>query len=132
MRRTISKVATERSSFRVAFVANLIIVGLLAALAVVRVLTPNGFGIAGLAALMICGLIWYVAAKSVRRPLNTSVVSNRGTKTNDKGLYIRVAVILVLLVFGAAVDGPWWPKLIGASVLMLYFYGTLRARRFHS
>ena len=129
MRRTISKVAKESFNFPVAFIANLIIVGLLAALAVGGVLTPRGFGITGLAALILCGLIWYVAAKSVR-PLNTSVILNQGTKTNDKGLYIRVAVVLVLLAFGATAEGPWWPKLIGASVLMLYLIGTLRARRF--
>ena len=46
-----------------------------------------------------------------------------------KGVYIRVAVILALLVLSAwaTKGGPWLPRLIGASMLVLFLIGTLRA-----
>ena len=113
-------------------VVNVTILGLITALFVGGALTPRGFGIAGLAAMAACGAVWYFALKSFPRTVNANVTRNQGTRISVKGFYIRVAVILALLVFSAwaTKGGPWLLRLIGASVVVLFLIGTLRARRF--
>jgi protein-S-isoprenylcysteine O-methyltransferase Ste14 len=113
-------------------VVTLTILGLLTALLLGGTLTPRGFGIAGLAAMALCGAVWYFALKSFPRPLNANVTQNQGTKMSVKGFYIRIVVILALLFFyaWATKGGPWLPRLIGAAILVLFLIATLRARRF--
>jgi hypothetical protein len=132
MRSEISQGATKSFNIRVAVVVNVTSLGLITALFIRGVLTPRGLGIAGLAAMAVCGAVWYFALKSFPWPVNANIARNRGTKTSVKGLYVRVALILTLLVFSAwaTKGGPWLPRLIGASVLVLFLIGTLRARRF--
>jgi hypothetical protein len=132
MPQEISQGTAKNLKLRVAVVVNVAIIGLIAVLFIGGALTPRGFGIAGLAAMAVCAVVWYFALKSLRRPLNASVTGNQVTRTNDKGTYIRIAVIVALLVFAtwASKGGPLLPRLIGASVLMLYLFATLRGRRF--
>jgi len=78
--------------------------------------------------MVVCGAVWYFALKSFPRPVNANVTRNQSTKMTVKGVYIRVAVILALLVLSAwaTKGGPWLPRLIGASMLVLFLIGTLR------
>jgi hypothetical protein len=119
-------------NLRVAVVVTLTILGLLTALLLGGTLTPRGFGIAGLAAMALCGAVWYFALKSFPLPLNANVTQNQGTKMSVKGFNIRIALILALLFFSAwaAKGGSWLPRLIGAAILVLFLIATLRARRF--
>jgi len=124
MRQAISQGAAKNFNLRVAAVVTAGILGLLAALFLGGTLTLRNFGIAGLVVMAVSGAAWYFTLKSSPR-------RNQEAKMSVKGFYIRVAVILALLVFSAWATrgGPWLPRLIGASVLVLFLIGTLRARR---
>ena len=132
MREVFSQGPTKTFNLRVAVVVQVTVLGLLTALLLGGTFTPRGFGIAGIAAMVVCGAVWYFALKPFPQPVNADVTRNQGTKISVKGIYIRVAVILALLVFSAwaTKGGPWLPRLIGASMLVLFLIGTLRARRF--
>jgi protein-S-isoprenylcysteine O-methyltransferase Ste14 len=115
-------------NLRLAVVVNVTILGLITDLFMEGALTPRGFGIAGLAAVAVCGAIWYFALKYFPRTVNANVTRNKDTKMSVKGFYVRVAVIVALLAFSilATKGGPWLPRLIGASVLVLFLIGILR------
>jgi len=127
----------KNPNLRVAVVAaavvNVTILGLIIALFLGGALTPRRFGIAGLSAIAVSGAVWYLAL-NFPPPLDANVSRNQGTKINANGFSVRVAVILALLVFSAWATrgGPWLPRLIGASMLMLFLIGALRSRRFPS
>ena len=112
-------------------VVNIATLGLLTVLLLARMLTPRDFGIAGLAAMAVCGVVWYLALRSPTR-LRSIPTGNQQGRSNSKGFYIGIAVILALLAFSswATRGGPWPPRLIGACVLLLFLFGTLRARWF--
>lgn len=113
---------------RVALLLTVIIIGVVAALFVGGVLTARGLGIAGLFAMFVSAAIWYfIIRSSLARPAETGEGLNESANRSSEGLYIRVAVILGLLVFSAweTRGGPWLPRMIGASVLILYLLGTV-------
>jgi hypothetical protein len=110
---------------------NIATLGLLTVLLLAAMLTPRGFGIASLAAMAVCGVVWYLALRPPNR-LRSIPTGNQHRRSNTKGFYVRITAILALLAFStwATRGGPWPPRLIGACVLLLFLFGTLRARWF--
>jgi drug/metabolite transporter (DMT)-like permease len=120
----------RKTKLRAAVLMTVTILGVLVALFAGGILTPRGFGIAGLFAMLISGMVWYFAISSVDRPMERPLGQKETAGLGSRGLYIRVAIILTLLVFAAweTRGGPLLPRLIGASILILFLLGTIRAK----
>jgi hypothetical protein len=129
MRGVVVRIGLNNLGVRLAIFANLMIVGLLTVLEVRGILTPRGFGIAGLAAMVICGIIWYFAAKSIgRSSAANAILASQGAKVGNRRVYLQGALFLVLTIFTATRQGPWWVKLIGPCVMLVYIYVDWRVR----
>lgn len=120
----------RKVNLRAAVLTTLTILGTLIALFAGGILTPRGFGVAGILTMFICGAIWYFAVSSLDRSVERRVGRKESERLGSRGLYFRVAVILALLVFSAweTKGGPLLPRLIGGSVLVLFLIGTIRAK----
>ena len=131
MQQSIGPGAMKNASLRIAVVVTATVLGVLTVLGIAGMLTPRSFGIAGLAAMVVCGSVWYFAVKSVSRSTDASASQNQNTRTGGKGFYFQIAVFLIFLAFAAWATrgGPWLPRLLGASMLVLFGVGALRARR---
>jgi hypothetical protein len=117
-------------NLQVAVVVTVTILGILTALFAGGMLTPRGFGVAGLLAMFVSGVIWYLRIKAEAQSIATEESSlKQSRRISARALYVRVAVILALLVFSAweTRGGPWLPRLIGASILLIFLVGTVRA-----
>ena len=116
--------------FQIALATTAAVFAVFAALLTGRMLTPRGFGIAGLVTMTLCGYVWYRALKS---PVSTNAgVSQRQSLTwKDKRVYLRLAPFLIVLAFAswATRGGPWLPRLIGMIMLLLFSVGAVRYQR---
>ena len=118
-------------SVRIAVLVTVATFGILTALFVEGILTPRGFGIAGLLVIFGFAAIWYLMIRASARSNDAGGSPRESTNKTGRGLYFRVAVILALLIFSAweTRGGPWLPRLVGASILILFLIGTVRASR---
>jgi hypothetical protein len=64
MQESIGQGAMKNTSVRTAVVVTATILAVLTALLIGGILTPRSFGIAGLAAMVVCGSVWYFVVKS--------------------------------------------------------------------
>ena len=109
-------------------VSTAIALAILVILAITRTLNPQNFAI-GCAIVMIVSII--VMALFLRRTKESAEASGTMTASNNQISYrskhIRVVLILLWLVFALwfTRGGSWVPRLIGASVLVLFLIGTL-------
>jgi hypothetical protein len=122
--------AMKNISLQLAVLVTATVLGLLTALFIGGILTPHSFGIAGLAAMVICGSAWYCALKPFS-PSDAGIFQRQSTTSRGKGFYLRVAAILIVVAFAvwATRGGPGLPRLIGASMLLLFCIGRLCFRR---
>jgi len=116
--------------FQIAAAITAAVFAVLAALLTGRMLTPRVFGIAGLFTLAVCGYAWYRASKSYVST-NAGLSQRRSPTWKDKRVYLRLAPFLIVLILAiwASRGGPWLPRLIGMSMLLLFCVGALRYRR---
>lgn len=122
--------AMKNLSLRTVVVVTATVLGVLTALLIGGILTPRSFGIVGLASLVVCGSALSFAIKNAS-PRNGRILQRRSTTVRAKGFYLRITAFLIVLAFAvwATRGGPWLPRLIGASMLLLFLIGTLSARR---
>jgi hypothetical protein len=122
--------AMKNLSLRPVVVVTATVLGVLTALLIGGILTPRSFGLVGLASLVACGSALSLAIKNAS-PRDESILQRRSTTFRDKGFYLRIAAFLIVLAFAvwATRGGPWLPRLIGASMLLLFLIGTLYSRR---
>jgi len=122
--------AMKKPSLQIMAVVTATVPCILAALLIGGILTPRSFGIATLAAMVVCGSVWYPALK-YSSLVDARIFECQRTTLRGKGFYLRLAPFLIILAFGAWATrgGPWLPRLIGATMLSLFFVGALRSRQ---
>jgi hypothetical protein len=106
-------------------------VSALAAVMVLGLLTPRDFGIVAGGVTAAAAIAFYFCLKSFARQRGSNVTPTQSVRKSAKGLYLRIGIILSLFVVSALATrgGPLLPRLIGASVLILYLVGSVIARR---
>jgi hypothetical protein len=117
-------------SLQIAAALTAAVFAVLAALLTERMLTPRGFGIAGLVTTALCGYVWNRALKSYVST-NAGVSQPQSLTWRGRKFYLRLAPFLIVLAFAiwATRGGPWLPRLIGMIMLLLFCVGALRYRR---
>ena len=122
--------AMKSLSLRPVVFATATVWGVLTALLMGGILTARTFGIAGLASLVVCGSALSFAIKNAV-PKDESTPQHQSTKSRGKGVYLGIAAFLIVLVFAfwATRGGPWLPRLVGASMLLLVLIGRLYSKR---
>ncbi len=122
--------AMKNLTLRFAVVVTATFLGALVALINGGILTPRSFGIAGLAAMIVCGSMWYCALKYFS-PVDARVSERQSTTLEGKEFHLRLASFLIVLTFGAWASrgGPWLPRLVGVIVLLLFCIGARASRR---
>jgi hypothetical protein len=113
------------ANLRLAMIVTAAVTAVITALSIGGILTPRGFGVAGLVAMVVCGLAFYVFAIRPLSRQSANVVQRKSTRMSGKGLFFRVAALPIWLAFAtwATRGGPW----IGASMMVLFFIGYTRA-----
>jgi hypothetical protein len=116
--------AMKNVSLQIAVVVTATALGVPTALLIGGILTPRSFGIAGLAAMVCVVPVWYCGFKYFS-PLDAGIFQRQSTTSRGKGFYLRVAAFLIVLAFAAWATrgGLWLPRLIGASMLLLFVQG---------
>jgi drug/metabolite transporter (DMT)-like permease len=104
------------------------VLGLLVLLSVEGRLNPQTFAISCVIAMALAVVIWTVLLKRTNRPVQSpDEVASAGPRNVSKKKALQVAVLLLFLMaaFWMTRGGPWVPRLIGASVLVLLITGTV-------
>jgi len=112
----------------------LIVVGLgfLIILEITGVLNARNFAIAALAILLTSVVAWTALASQANRSGSASSATAASVTTiSARSQYLRVTLILLLLLVGFWMTrgAPWGPRLVGASVLLLFLSATLIPRK---
>lgn len=115
--------------FQIAVAVTATALGLLTACLVGDILTPRGFGLASLAAMVLCTFMWYHTLKGSRR--NIKDLERQNAKSDRGSIYVRLTLFLFLMIYGAWATrgGPWLPRMIGATMLSLFYVGVISSRR---
>jgi hypothetical protein len=90
------------------------------------------FGIANLGVMIVTAIAWHLVLK--RESLHTDgfkPTTPTDSRNWDRAKYIRVVVASVWLVVSLWLTrgGPWLPRLVGVSVLVLYLIATITRKR---
>ena len=96
--------------------------GLLTALLIEGRLNQQTFAIACVIVMVLAVVIWTVLLKRSNQPAGSSSPPNASKK---KGLQVALLLLFLALAFWMTRGGPWIPRLIGASVLVLFITGTV-------
>lgn len=103
-------------------------VAVLVFLFVTGVLNPQSFAMGCLVVMGISSTIWYVLLKRGSKHADGfEITIEPRHQSSNKTKHVKVAVILLWLVasFWITRGGPWPPRLIGASVVVLFLIGTM-------
>jgi hypothetical protein len=97
-----------------------------------RVVDWQIFGIANLGVMIVTAIAWHLALK--RESPHTDgfkPTTLTDSRNRDRAKYIRVVVASVWLVVSLWLTrgGPWFPRLAGASVLVLFLIATITRKR---
>jgi len=90
-------------------------------------LAPRTFAIDCAIVMIISTLTWTFLLKRTRSDADALSTTSAIIKSSYKTKDVEVAVLLLLLFvsFGLTRGGPWAPRLIGASILVLFLIGTI-------
>ena len=103
-----------------------IAVAALVLLAITGTLSAPRFAIGCVGVIGVSAVIWFILLKrGGADSFKTNGVSK--AQNGNRAKYVRVAILLLLLIAGFLITrgGPWIPRLLGASVLMLFWIGTI-------
>jgi drug/metabolite transporter (DMT)-like permease len=104
------------------------VLGLLVLLSVEGRLNPQTFAISCVIVMALAVVIWTVLLKRANRPVQSpDEVASAGPRHVSKKKALQVALLLLFLMaaFWMTRGGPWVPRLIGASMLVLLITGTV-------
>jgi cobalamin synthase len=96
--------------------------GLLTAFLIEGRLNQQTFAIACVIVMVLAVVTWTVLLKRSNQPAGSSSPPNVSKK---KGLQVALLLLFLALVFWLTRGGPWIPRLIGASMLILFITGTV-------
>jgi hypothetical protein len=91
-------------------------------------LAPRSFGIDCAIVMIISTFTWAFLLKRTRGDLEALNTRNNAlAKSGNKSKAVQVALLLLLMFvsFWLTRGGPWVPRLIGASMLVLFLIGTI-------
>ena len=97
--------------------------GLLTALLIEGRLNQQTFAIGCVIVMVLAVVIWTVLLKRSNRSLLSS--SSRPNASKKKGLQVALLFLFLALGYWMTRGGPWIPRLIGASMLVLFITGTV-------
>ena len=104
--------------------------GLLTTLLIEGRLNQQTFAIGCVIVMVLAVVIWTVLLKRPSQPAGSSDGAGSSSFPNaskKKGLQVVLLLLFLALVFWMTRGGPWIPRLIGASMLLLFTAGiTLR------
>jgi cobalamin synthase len=98
------------------------VLGLLTALLIEGRLNQQTFAIACVIVMVLAVVTWTVLLKRSNQPAGSSSPPNVSKK---KGLQVALLLLFLALGFWLTRGGPWIPRLIGASMLVLFITGTV-------
>jgi hypothetical protein len=96
--------------------------GLLTALLIEGRLNQQTFAIGCVIVMVLAVVIWTVLLKRSNQPAGSSSPPNASKK---KGLQVALLFLFLALGYWMTRGGPWIPRLIGASMLVLFITGTV-------
>lgn len=102
--------------------------GLLTALLIEGRLNQQTFAIGCVIVMVLAVVIWTVLLKRSNQPAGSSDGAGSSSPPNaskKKGLQVALLLLFLALVFWITRGGPWIPRLIGASMLVLFVTGIL-------
>lgn len=101
--------------------------GLLTALLIEERLNQQTFAIGCVIVMVLAVVIWTVLLKSSNQPAGSSDGAESASPPNaskKKGIQVALLLLFLALVFWMTRGGPWVPRLIGASMLLLFTTGV--------
>jgi cobalamin synthase len=98
------------------------VLGLLTALLIEGRLNQQTFAIACVIVMVLAVVTWTVLLKRSNQPAGSSSPPNVSKK---KGLQVALLLLFLALGFWLTRGGPWVPRLIGASMLVLFITGIV-------
>jgi hypothetical protein len=105
--------------------------GLLTALLIEGRLNQQTFAIGCVIVMVLAVVIWTVLLKISNQPAgssNRAGSSSLGNAGKKKGLQVALLLLFLAVVFWMTRGGPWIPRLIGASMLVLFTAGVALRR----
>lgn len=102
--------------------------GLLTALLIEGRLNQQAFAIGCVIVMVLAVVIWTVLLKRSNQPAGSSNGADSSSPPNaskKKGLQVALLLLFLALVFWITRGGPWIPRLIGASMLVLFITGIV-------
>ena len=96
--------------------------GLLTALLIEGRLNQQTFAIGCVIVMVLAVVIWTVLLKRSNQPTGSS---SRPNASKKKGLQVALLFLFLALGYWMTRGGPWIPRLIGASMLVLFITGTV-------
>lgn len=91
-------------------------------------LAPRSFAMGCTVVMIISTFTWiFLLRRASGGPDALSTTSGATVKSRNKNKHVQVALLLLLLFvsFWLTRSGPWVPRLIGASMLVLFLIGTI-------
>jgi cobalamin synthase len=102
--------------------------GLLTALLIEGRLNQQTFAIGCVIVMVLAVVIWTVLLKRSNQPAGSSDGAGSSSPPNaskKKGLQVALLLLFLALAFWMTRGGPWIPRLVGASMLVLFITGTV-------
>jgi hypothetical protein len=122
-----SNTIKQTGSFAV-FSVLAIVMAMLVFLVISGVLNPHNFALLCVGVMSVSAVVWFILLKRANvRNDKFDATNSSDAQGSGRSKYVRVALLLLLLVvsFWLTRGGPWAPRLVGASVLVLFLIGTM-------